>query len=259
MAAKTLIIDIETAPALGDVWGLWQNNVGLNQLRKSGYIMSYAAKWLGKNKVYYDDCSDDGQADECHIVEGMCELLDEADIVVAHNGDKFDLPWIRGRALKYGLVPPSPYKQIDTLKTAKREFRFISNKLEYLADFLGCAPKKRHLKFPGHEMWTECIRGNQAAWREMKKYNIQDIKTLEEVYLLMRPWMRNHPNLGVYAEDEDRVCPKCGSKHLHSRGYTTTQVGKYQKFQCQDCGGWSRTRFTEYPKDKRPALLINAQ
>ena len=88
---KILVFDIETAPALGDVWGLWQNNVGLNQLRKSGFIMSWSAKWLGEKKVYYADCSKNGEADEMDMLLQLVDLLDQADMIIAHNGDRFDI------------------------------------------------------------------------------------------------------------------------------------------------------------------------
>ncbi len=136
--------------------------------------------------------------------------------------------------------------------------RFDRNSLPYLAEYLGVEEKEGHKEFPGFELWSECIKGNPAAWREMKKYNIQDVTTLEQVYLKLRPWIRNHPNVGVFEEKARPVCPKCGSEHIQFRGYTVTNVGKYRKFQCNDCGGWARTRFTEYDKEKRKALVINA-
>lgn len=110
----------------------------------------------------------------------------------------------------------------------------------------------------GFELWLECLRQNEEAWAEMRKYNIQDVLTLEEVYTKMRPWIRNHPNVGVLKEEHDTVCPKCGSARLVHRGYATTSVGKYQRYRCSDCGGWSRSRFSVYPKEKRKALLVNA-
>jgi hypothetical protein len=261
MTCKILILDIETAPALADVWGLWKQNVSLDMLRKSGYIMSYSAKWLGEDKIYYKDCRRKLQEDEKWVVKGLLELLDEADIVVAHNGDKFDLPWIRGRALYHKLDIPSPYKQVDTLKTARLEFRLLSNKLEYLANLLSVRLKEKHLLFPGHELWSECVQGNEEAWEEMEKYNIQDIITLEDVYLRLRPYMRNHPNVGVYLEEDHTVCPKCGSSNIHWRGYYYTDVGKYHRFQCQEenCGGWGRSRCLVNDKDKRKVLGVNAR
>ena len=123
---------------------------------------------------------------------------------------------------------------------------------------LECKLKKsKHRKFPGHELWVECLKDNPEAWEEMKKYNIQDIKILEEVYYKMLPFMTRHPNMGVYAEKDVIVCPKCGSENSQRRGFAYTNVGKYQRYKCMDCGGWHRSRFTEYDKDKRKALAVN--
>jgi len=255
LKAKVLIIDLETAPKQAYVWRFFKENVGAKQVLGHGYIMSFAYKWLGDKEVSYHETrtEDDGQ-----LCMELAFVLDQADVVVAHNAERFDLPTARARMLVNGLRPPSPYKVVDTLKVAKKEFLFPSNSLEYLAKVLKCAPKLAHKKFPGFELWAECIKGNEAAWQEMKEYNIQDVDTLEEIYLRMRPWATNHPNIGVFEEQDRPICPKCGSAHVQLRGFTVTNVGKYQKFQCQGCGGWARTRFTEYPKDKRKQLVVNA-
>jgi predicted RNA-binding Zn-ribbon protein involved in translation (DUF1610 family) len=156
------------------------------------------------------------------------------------------------------MAPPSPFKIIDTLITAKKEFRLFSNKLQYIADVLGCSAKKKHEKFPGFDLWLQCLKQNDEAWAEMGEYNIQDVTTLEEVYLKMRPFMRNHPNVAVKGEEGGHVCPKCGGVHLQRRGFYNTNVGKYQRYQCMSCKGWSRTRFTELPKEAGRSLLTNA-
>lgn len=252
---KILVVDIETAPKLAYVWGFWNTNVGLNQTLSSTYIMSYAAKWLGEKKVAYAETRNENDEILC---EQLASYFDSADLVVAHNGSKFDIPIVRARCVLHGIRPWSPIKEVDTLKVAKREFRFDRNSLAYLADYLGVEEKDEHKEFPGFELWSECIKGNPAAWREMKQYNIQDVETLEQVYLKLRPWMRAHPNLGVFMEKDHPVCSKCGGDHIQFRGYAYTNVGKYRKFQCQGCGGWGRTRFTEYPKEKRSSLVVNA-
>lgn len=252
--AKVLILDIETAPNLAYVWRIWKENVGLNQLMERSYIMSFSAKWLGDDKVLYKE---NRHGNDKELVADLLLLLSSADIVVAHNADKFDLPTINARAIEHGLMPPAPYKVVDTLKVAKREFRFISNKLEHLADVLGCAPKLKHAKFPGFMLWYQCLKQNDEAWKEMKEYNIQDVIALEEVYLKLRPWMKNHPNVGVLDEPEGTVCPKCGSKHIHFRGYVTTNVSKFRRYRCMDCGGWGRLRFNVMDKEKRKVLGAN--
>lgn len=252
---RILILDIETTPNLAYVWRFFKENVGAKQVVEHTEIMSFAYKWLGEPQVHYYDTQ---YTNEANILPFLLEALDEADIVVAHNGNKFDLPTIQGRALVAGLKPPSPYKTVDTLLSARYEFNFPSNSLEYLSGVLpGVTKKDSHRKFPGFELWAECLKGNTEAWEEMKAYNIQDVITLEEVYLQMRPYMTRHPHVAIQNEDDEAIyCPKCGSHHIQKRGYAFTNTGKYQRFQCNDCGGWARTRYTLLEKNVN--LLRNA-
>ncbi len=250
--AKILFIDIETTPNLVYTWGLWNQNIGLNQIVRTSEIICFAYSWFGIDDVR---CT---SGKEKNLIKPILKLLDEADIVVAHNADRFDLPRIRAVALKMGIKPPSPFKIVDTLKVAKRQFKFESNRLDFLAEALGVRLKGKHPKFPGFELWLQCMKGNQEAWNEMEEYNIGDVETLEDVYFKMLPWIDNHPNVAVMDEGDVHSCPKCGSVRLHRRGFAYTNVGKYQRYRCADCGGWSRTRFTEYDKDKRKALLVHA-
>ena len=255
---RILVYDIETAPILGDVWSLWQQNVGLNQIHKNGYIMSWCAKWLDEDATYYMDCRENGEADEKHIVQCLVDMLEEADIVVAHNGDNFDWKWVAGRALVYGMPPMAPSRKIDTLKVVKANFRIPSNKLEFIAKFLGCTEKDDHKEFAGHKMWHECLKGNQKAWQEMEDYNRQDVLTLEEVYLKLRPWIRNHPHVGVYNDVELPSCPRCGSTDLNKRGYVYTNASRFTRLRCNGCGSWSRQKGTVLSKGKRTSLVVNA-
>lgn len=255
MKTKILILDIETTPNLAYVWRFFKENVGAKQVVEHTEIMSFAYKWLDDDRIYYYDTQ---YTSEKNILPFLMEVLDAADIVVAHNGNKFDLPTIQGRALVAGLKPPSPYKTVDTLLVARYEFNFPSNSLEYLSGILGVGQKDNHKNFPGFELWAECLKGNPKAWEEMRVYNIQDVIALEQIYLKMRPYMRRHPNVGVYEEEEEPICPKCGSKHLQWRGFAHTNVGKYHRFVCNDCGGWGRTRMTIQDKQIRKNLTVNA-
>lgn len=240
MTTKILIIDVETAPNIAYVWGAWKQNVGLKQWLERGHIMSFAAKWLDSPYIFYEE---NRKSNDKKIVKSIYKLLDEADIVVAHNGKKFDLPVIVGRGVVHGFTPPSPYFVVDTLETARKELRLVSNSLANLCEELGLPQKKNHQKFPGFELWLECLRNNDKAWEEMKEYNIHDVISLEALYLRLRPYMKNHPNV---ARTEDYACPKCGSTNIQWRGYYYTRAGLcYRRFQCKDCGGWGRVRFTE--------------
>lgn len=249
-----LVLDIETAPKLAYVWKFFKENIGPKQVKEHGHIMSYAAKWLGKPDIIYQE---NRKENDFVLIKSLCDLLDEADIVVAHNGKKFDLAQIRGRALVGGIKPPSPVKIIDTFLVAKKEFAFPSNSLEYLCEVMGCRHKKQaHKKFAGFELWLECLRGNEEAWAEMREYNVADILALEDLYLKMRPWITDHPIMQVDQDViEDTSCPKCGSVHVKKRGFAYTNVGKYPRYRCDDCGGWSRGRYSTVAN--RKLLLTN--
>lgn len=252
---KILILDVETFPNTAYVWRFFKENIGAKQVLEYSTLASFAYKWLGDDVTWYEDTQ---HQSEKKLVKKLLDVLDAADIVVAHNGAKFDLPTIQGRALVLGFKPPSPYKIIDTLLVARYEFNFPANSLEHLAILLGVEKKGSHQKFPGFELWDQCMKNNPEAWEEMRIYNKQDVDTLEEVYLRMRPYMKRHPNVAVYEETEQTICPKCGSSHIQWRGYAVTNVYKYRKFQCQSCGGWARTRFNEFPKEFKHALAVNA-
>lgn len=255
---RILIFDLETAPNTADVWQFWNQNIGATQLLKDGYIMAYAAKWLGEDKVFYKETRTENDK---ALVRSLAKLIDKADIVVGHNGDRFDMGWLRFRAAVHGIAPWSPVKVVDTYKASKKEFYSPSHRLEYLARMFGCSPKLKHSKFPGHSLWTACrFDKNPEAWEEMKEYNIQDVLTLEELYIKMRPYITNHPNIGVYLEGTKPACSKCGSTAMRKDGFSYTNTGKYQQYQCSEkgCGGWARGRINLYDKDLRKELITNA-
>lgn len=253
---KILTLDIETAPLEAWVWSLWKQNVGLNQIVTEWSLLSYAARWLGQKKVIYKDNRDaDNPRDDKQLLDDLWELLNEADIVVAQNGKKFDLRKIKARFVMLGYRPFSPVRVIDTMLEARAAFAFTSSKLEWMSDKLTTAKKLKHEKFPGFELWKECLAGNIEAWNEMRKYNIQDIKATEELYLVIRPWIQGHPNITVYDDHEHQRCPCCGSEALEQDGYAYTQSGQYNRYLCNDCGAWSRSRYTINTLAKRKSTL----
>lgn len=258
--ARILILDIETAPILGNVWRLWKENVGLNQIDRDWFILSFGAKWLGEDGVRYFDQSKAVQIENDRpLLAELWKLLNEADIVVAHNGRKFDMRKINARLIINGFKPPSPYKIVDTLEIAKASFAFTSNRLEYIADKLNKTYRKqKHGEYPGFELWRAVLAGDKKAWAAMRTYNEYDVLSLEETYLRLRPWDRRHPNVDIHDDGhEEHACPICGSYHVQKRGFYFTNSGKYQRFLCTEetCGAWSRSRYTLNSKDKRKATL----
>lgn len=239
---KILVVDIETAPLLAYVWGMWDQNVGLNQIHQDWYVLSWSAKWVGSSKVMYADLRDakDKHTDKT-LLPGIWKLLDEADIVVGQNSKKFDTKKLNARFVMNGMQPPSSYKHIDTMLLAKKHFGFTSNKLEYMTDKLCTKHKKiKHAEFGGFELWKECLAGNKKAWREMERYNRMDVLSTEELYTKLIPW-DSTINLNIYREEGVVPQCSCGSVKLHRRGYYYTAVAKYQKWRCEKCGKETRT------------------
>lgn len=231
--AKILLLDIETSPNTAHVWGIWQQNIGLNQLLESSYTMCFAAKWLGDKKMHFNSVFNSSK--EEMLVE-IHKLIDEADAVIHYNGSKFDMPTLNKEFLLLGLPPPSPVKHIDLLQVAKKQFRFVSNKLDYVSQALGLGKKTEHM---GHDLWIQCMANNPKAWALMEEYNKNDVVLLEKVYEKFKPWIKHHINLSIFNDDE-LVCPNCGGNHYQKRGYAITSASKFQRFQCNGCGNWFR-------------------
>lgn len=252
------VIDIETAPIVGAVWSLYDQNVGLNQIEKEWAILSFAFVDLEGGKrdvVYMDNAGNDDPRDDFVLCYALWLILDEYDFLIAQNGKRFDLKKIRARLIELGFPPHSPVQVLDTMLMARQVAAFTSNKLEWLSVHLTDIPKSKHKKFPGFELWAECLKGNPEAWKEMRRYNIPDILACRALYLKLRPWVTDHPNLNVYNDETDISCPRCQSTDLTERGFQYTSVGKYQRYQCGACLGWTRSRFTLNTPTKRKSLL----
>lgn len=256
---KVLLFDIETAPILAYVWSIWEQNVGLNQIKSDWHIISWSAKWLGDSpsKIMYKDQRGAKKIeDDKDLLQGIWELLNEADIVITQNGKQFDSKKLNARFIMNGMKPPSPYKHIDTRELARKHFGFTSNKLEYMTDKLCVKYKKlKHSEFGGFELWRECLAGNIKAWKEMEKYNKYDVLSLEELYTKLAPWDRTI-DFNLYTGDSDIKC-NCGSAKFQKRGFNFTPSGKFQRYQCQGCGAWSSDKGAKnnlLTKDKRASL-----
>ena len=230
---KILILDIETAPTSAYVWGVWDQNVAMNQIIKPGYILSYAAKWAGGVAVVCQSLNTNTKEE---MLYGVYNLLTEADIVVHYNGKKFDIPTLNREFILMGWKPPAGYKQIDLLPIVRQQFKFPHNKLDYVARALGCGGKLKHA---GFDMWIGCMQNDPASLEMMEEYNVEDVIVTERLYDKILPWIPNHPNVGLFNGVPDG-CPNCGGLHLERRGFSFTAVGKYQRYQCKDCGTWSR-------------------
>lgn len=255
---KILTLDIETLPLESYTWGLFDQNVGLDMIKTEWSILSYAAKWLDRKTVIYADTMGRGVdkvRDDKSLVGEIWKLLDSADIVVAQNGQRFDIKKINARLIQHGYGPYSPVKVVDTLLVARRHFAFTSKKLEWMSKYLTDSPKEKHKEFPGFELWAECLKDNPKARKELKKYNKQDVISTEKLYLKQRPWIDGHPNIGTYNLRGDVQCPKCGSAKVTAQGIRVLVAGVYQRYKCENCGGWARGKLMLNDKNVRKVKL----
>ena len=249
---KLLLLDIETAPNVAHVWGLYNQNVGINQILSTGYVMCLAAKWVGEDDVTFRSIQHHGRK---KMLAKVHSLLDRADAVITYNGQKFDLPTLRKEFLIERMLPPAPFKSIDLYRVMKSEFRFASNKLDHVLRELKIGKKIAH---KGHDLWTACMAGDKDAWERMRAYNINDVVQMEPLYQRLLPWIRVHPNAGLYDEPGIPVCVNCGSGKLQRRGYAKTLANKYVRLQCQSCGTWCREPVSEMGREDRAVMLRRA-
>lgn len=235
---KILLFDIETAPALGFFWEMWETNI--IEVQQEGYMLSFSAKWLHDKRVHVHALPDyrgykANPRDDEKLVQTLHDYISQADIVIAHNGDRFDIKYFNARCLFHGIDAPRPYQTVDTLKIARSRFKNLSNKLDDLGHLLGVGRKLPHT---GKHLWLACMNGDKNAWKKMRAYNAQDVKLLEAVYLKLRPWATNHPNVNIISRTS-HACPKCGLQTLVKWGYRYTPTGEQQRYKCRECGAWS--------------------
>ncbi len=254
---KVLLVDIETAPLISYTWGMWQQNIALNQIKSDWHLLSWSAKWLGDspNKIMYmDQRNAKNVEDDKEILKGIWKLLDECDIVISQNGISFDIKKLNARFILNGFSPPSSFKHIDTLRIARKKFAFTSNKLEYMSTKLCKKFKKlKTKKFVGFELWKQCLIGNLAAWKEMELYNKFDVLSLEELYNKLIPWDNKAVDFNLYTEGNNNTC-KCGGTKFQKYGFHYTTAGKYQRFKCSKCGSEIRSSKNLFSKDKKNSL-----
>lgn len=257
MKPKILVYDLEVSPTLAWTYGHYKTNV--IKVEQNPSIMSISWSWygdideLGEPIVQHANMATiprkRGTSGPKALVMLIKELFDEADIVVAHNANRFDNKVATASFIKYQLSPPSPYKTVDTLTVARSVGRFGSNSLDALCVLFGIGSKSgiKH-----SDIWYQCLKGDPKAWRLLEDYNNQDVVMLYRLYERLRPYVKNHPNIGDIGQI-DGVCPKCGSANLQKRGFNTRRNGEVQRYQCKGCGGW-----TNEAKLNTRGRLVNA-
>lgn len=259
MEPKILMFDIETAPNMGYIWGLWNKIYNMEMIDHEWYILCWCAKWYQNDEIFssalvdYPEQYKLNPRNDLEVMKDLHAALDEADIVVAHNAIKFDIRKVNTRFVAHGIKPPSPYQVVDTLKIARRHFSFTSNKLDDLGRLLNLGRKE---KTEGFKLWTDCMDGNLDAWEKMIKYCAQDVKLLEQVYTTLIPYAAGTPNISVITNQFS--CPKCGSTNVQRRGTAYTNSLAYQRWCCMDCGSWSRSRKKMSEEDGGTGLTLTS-
>lgn len=258
---KILVYDLETAPITSYTWGLFDQTIGLNQIKDDWYILAWAAKWLNEpasKTIYRDSRNSKNIQDDKKLVQELSELINLADGVITQNGEKFDIKKLSARAVINKLPPIKSCNSTDILKEGRKVFKFTSHKLEYVSEKLNTKYKKlKHEEYPGFELWKAILAGDKHAWKVMEKYTVHDVLATEESYNKIQGWIKTQ-NLSVY-DDTILIKCNCGSKQLIKQGYAYTDSGKYQIYQCKNCGKWPRSRVNLLSKEKKQSLLKNGR
>lgn len=239
---KILLFDVETAPMKAFVWSRWNQNISLDATISEWFMLCWSAKWLySESTINCKLTSEEAiNEDDSRIVKELWNLINEADIVVAYNGRRADVKWMNTRFIIHGLNPPKPYFIVDPCEIARKTFGFSSNKLDALAGYFNI-PHKMDTNF---QLWKDAVNGVQKAIDYMSIYCSKDVDILEEVYIIMRPWITRHPNMGNLLSSTTPRCSICASEQLEliPDKYYYTSVGRYNLYRCKSCGAVSRGR-----------------
>lgn len=236
---RILFWDVETAPVLAYVWRAKTDWVPSGAMEHEVFMLSWAAKWEGARRVLSARLTPEEarQQDDSRIVQELIDLIRQADVVVAHNGDRFDVPMLAGRALLSGTEPLGPVRTIDTLKLARRSFKLTHNSLDHLARAVD-VPTKLGTSF---SLWRDAYHGDEKALAKMDRYCKQDVRVLEDVFHRLEPHVTKLPRLVDADHPGQHVCPSCGSEDLERRGYYHTNASTFQRWRCKGCTRWSRS------------------
>jgi DNA polymerase elongation subunit (family B) len=232
-SARILTLDIETAPMLVHSWGLWNQNHSINQIVDPGRVLCFAGKWYDEKKVHF--FSEHHNTHE-EMIKAAWTMLDECDILVTYNGPSFDVKHLQREFVLAGMSPPSKFENVDLLKVARAQFKFPSNKLDYVAQALGLGSKLAH---EGQALWTACLAGDDKAWARMRRYNKQDVILTEALYDRMGAWIKSHPHMGLFTH-QARSCFRCGGTALSANGVSVSAGTAFASFTCDACGAQSR-------------------
>jgi DNA polymerase elongation subunit (family B) len=229
---RTLALDIETSPSICYTWSLFDTRIGVEQIVEPPRMICFAARWVDEPECMFFSEFHHGRSE---MIRKAHEMLSECDALLTYNGKSFDAKHLHREFLLTGLTPPAPYQNIDLYLVARKQFKFISNKLQNISKELGLEGKVQH---SGFDLWKRCLGGDQDAWEEMKNYNMRDVDLLLDLYQKLLPWINSHPNKVLI--DGVGKCTRCGSNSIVERESSYTAVSRFPRFQCLRCGGWMR-------------------
>ena len=214
---------------------IYDNRFKWKELTRSFSLLGAAWKLLGDDKVSCVSVSSKNPFNDEGVVRKLHSVLNEADILIGHNSNKFDYQKFNSRAIIYDLPPIAPKQTIDTLKVARENFGFTFNSLGFLASHLNIALKDESPD------WKKVMSGDIEELARMREYNKQDVISGEMLYLKMRAWDNKHPNVSIYSPIKNiegviiPSCPKCNSTNYKLNGFRYTKTGRKQRGLCNDC------------------------
>lgn len=242
MTARLLYYDVECTPLTVHAWSLRDLNVGLSQIVEDPRLLCVAWKWNDEKQIHFTSEWGDGRMG---MLQRLHDAFDEADVALGYNSVGFDTPWVQGELAREGFLPPSPFKQVDLYKQARKHFRYPSHKLQYVSGALSIGSK---IETGGFGLWTKVMAGDERARAKMERYCKKDVALLPVLHKRLLPWIGNGPNLNLFGEPvigEDGkpvaqlACPNCTSTKVQRRGWVVKQSRRYRRLHCQSCGSWS--------------------
>jgi predicted PolB exonuclease-like 3'-5' exonuclease len=250
---KRLYFDIETSPNVVFSWSVGHKiNLTHDNILQERAIICICYKWEGDDKVYSVQWN---KGDDRKMLVEFMKVMSQADEVVGHNSDNFDIKWLRTRCLYHGIEAFPEYNSVDTYKFAKSYFRFNSNKLDYISKFLGHEGKTP----TGYALWKAIVLNNdKQAMDEMVQYCKNDVLILEKVHKEMKNYTKYKTHVAHLHDGYKSDCPECASTNIQSRGYSISLSGyRKRRCQCQDCGKWFSVHLGTYNKEQSDKLKRN--
>jgi hypothetical protein len=235
---NVLSLDYETSPAKGYFFGrVWETNI--IEIIEYEQILCVGYKWNNGPVKTIGQCDFKGYKKDIlndkELVKFFGPMIARADIVSAHNGDRFDNVVFNTRLLVHKMSPIPINKSYDTKKMAKAMFHLPSNKLDDIADFLGIGRKLSTFK----SLWFGCEHGDPKSWKYMKKYCGLDVALQHEVLMRILPFTKQSTD-AIKITERGVTCinPLCKSLRMNINKKRIVKGGYKLQYQCSSCGSY---------------------